>query len=85
MAVAMAALAVGMLLIFVTEARGAHGRQSAVAPQAPNADRVRDYQERLRCSMSKRRSVTALAQAAAPSMDNNATVAQVGPLVAATR
>lgn len=86
----MAALAVGMLLIiFLTGKPEAPptGRQSAVAPQAPNADRVRDYQERLRMldeQAAREAREAALAQATLPpSMDNDMPAsAQADPLVA---
>jgi len=85
----MAALAVGMLLIiFVTgKPEAPTARQSAVAPQAPNADRVRDYQERLRMldeQAAREARDAALAQATLPpSMDNDMpAAAQVDPLVA---
>jgi type IV secretion system protein VirB10 len=86
----MAALAVGMLLIIFLTGRPeapTGARQSAVAPQAPNADRVRDYQERLRMldeQAAREARDAALAQATLPpSMDNDMpTSAQVDPLVA---
>ncbi len=85
----MAALAVGMLLIiFLTgKPEAPTARQSAVAPQAPNADRVRDYQERLRMldeQAAREARDAALAQATLPpSMDNDMPAsAQVDPLVA---
>lgn len=85
----MAALAVGMLLIiFLTgKPEAPTARQSAVTPQAPNADRVRDYQERLRMldeHAAREARDAALAQASLPpSMDNDMPAsAQVDPLVA---
>ena len=86
----MVALAVGMLLIiFLTGKPEAPStaRQSAGAPQAPNADRVRDYQERLRMldeQAAREAREAALAQATLPpSMDNDMPAsAQADPLVA---
>ena len=86
----MVALAVGMLLIIFLTGKPeapATARQSAVAPQAPNADRVRDYQERLRMldeQAAREAREAALAQATLPpSMDNDMPAsAQADPLVA---
>ena len=86
----MAALALGMLLIILLtgkpEAPPA-ARQSAVPSQAPSADRVRDYQERLRIldeQAAREAREAALAQTTLPpSLDNDAPAStQVDPLVA---
>ena len=78
-----------LLIIFLTGRPEAPPteRQSAVAPQAPNADRVRDYQERLRMldeQAAREAREAALAQATLPpSMDNDRPAsAQADPLVA---
>ena len=86
----MAALALGMLLIILLtgkpEAPPA-ARQSAVPSQAPSADRVRDYQERLRIldeQAAREAREAALAQTTLPpSLDNDMPAStQVDPLVA---
>jgi type IV secretion system protein VirB10 len=86
----MAALALGILLIILLtgkpEAPPA-ARQSAVPSQAPSADRVRDYQERLRIldeNAAREAREAALTQTTLPpSLDNDAPAStQVDPLVA---
>lgn len=86
----MVALAVGMLLIIFLTGQPespAGARTASVAPQAPNPDRVRDYQERLRmldAQAAQEARAAALGETSLPpSLDNDMPAsAQVDPLEA---
>lgn len=88
----MAALAVGMLLIIFLTGRPdapAGARAATAAPQAPNSDRVREYQDRLR-SLDVQAALDARAAAVSeaplpPAFDNDGGGAQTVDPTAADR